>query len=489
MRSTASCVIALVLVYAVWALLLSAQVSDVSLTRAASPSSMPEDGCAVIPSAASVSVVALSNESALLAVSAVWLSPRSLRVYLRPLGQATASAAGGLSFLQQHVHPAPSTLPRHQATATASLLSPQKARSKEPLLCCVAAAVNDTIESSSSSHEPTEEASHVRWFHGSSFASATCTFPDRALFDADTRASHHLRVKVFTCESDAPSHSSRFIHPRGVMLADFVDKAPLNVRQAAVRRFRGQQPPRIQLSVFTMIRNVARRLREWIEHYEALGVEQFIFYDDGSEDRPCEAALLAERIQRGSVTLVAFHAPKRTEHFLLQALAMNHCLDTFCSDSRWVLFVDVDEYVVLPSSNPNRYWAGGSMPGLSSPILLHLLDETAGTSRMDAGVEAVRICTRPMSFSLLGSSSVTTHVRRPVFSSWRGPLFARNGRVEWSEAGNCSYARGKLAVQPGMLHHPVNVHRLFGFLERGVLEAPAEDLWLAHLTFGQRLQS
>ena len=97
------------------------------------------------------------------------------------------------------------------------------------------------------------------------------------------------------------------------------------------------------LSVGAMFKNETHSMREWIEHYIRRGVEHFYLIDDGSTDAYMD--ILQEYIDRSIVTLAVVHEP----YYLgRQRNLYNRCILPHIKETRWLLMVDLDEYVWSP---------------------------------------------------------------------------------------------------------------------------------------------
>jgi glycosyl transferase family 92 len=99
------------------------------------------------------------------------------------------------------------------------------------------------------------------------------------------------------------------------------------------------------LSVCALYRNEAPYLREWIEFHRLVGVERFFLYDNLSSDEHLDA--LAPYLEDGIVTLHRWEAslPRQPDIY-------EHCLKEHGRDSRWIAFIDLDEFVFSPSGRP-----------------------------------------------------------------------------------------------------------------------------------------
>jgi hypothetical protein len=99
--------------------------------------------------------------------------------------------------------------------------------------------------------------------------------------------------------------------------------------------------PGTYLSAFTIYRNHAPYLREWIEFHRLVGVEHFFLYDNGSTDDHLD--VLAPYLADGSVTL---HDHR---FFPPQYPGYRRCIREHRYESRWIAFIDIDEFLFCPS--------------------------------------------------------------------------------------------------------------------------------------------
>ncbi len=119
-------------------------------------------------------------------------------------------------------------------------------------------------------------------------------------------------------------------------------RAPSTERRSAEpsRGSRGPEPP-AYLSITAMFRDEAPYLREWIEFHRLVGVERFFLYDNMSVD--AHAEVLAPYIADG--TVVVHEWP----FFPGQQEAYGHTLAEHGHESRWIAFIDVDEFLFSPT--------------------------------------------------------------------------------------------------------------------------------------------
>jgi glycosyl transferase family 92 len=102
--------------------------------------------------------------------------------------------------------------------------------------------------------------------------------------------------------------------------------------------------PRHYLSVCAIYRDEAAYLREWIELHRLVGVERFFLYDNRSTDEHRE--VLAPYVEEGFVTLHDWPMPQG------QLAAYEHCIAEHRAESRWIAFIDLDEFLFSPTGRP-----------------------------------------------------------------------------------------------------------------------------------------
>ena len=85
-------------------------------------------------------------------------------------------------------------------------------------------------------------------------------------------------------------------------------------------------------------------LREWIEFHRLVGVERFYLYDNESSDEHREA--LAPYVEEGIVVMHEWPVKPG------QLVAYLHCLEKHGPESRWIAFIDLDEFLFSPTYEP-----------------------------------------------------------------------------------------------------------------------------------------
>jgi hypothetical protein len=98
------------------------------------------------------------------------------------------------------------------------------------------------------------------------------------------------------------------------------------------------------LSIAAIYRDEARYLREWINFHRLFGVERFFLYNNRSTDDHLE--VLAPYVDDGTVVHEDYPA------FPAQLACYERCLETHRDHSRWIVFIDVDEFLFSPLGRP-----------------------------------------------------------------------------------------------------------------------------------------
>ena len=101
----------------------------------------------------------------------------------------------------------------------------------------------------------------------------------------------------------------------------------------------------VYLSVCAIFRDEAPYLREWIEFHRLVGVERFFLYDHGSVDD--SRRVLAPYAAAGVAEVVDWPVSPPA-----QIRAYEHFLKRRCDASRWVAFIDLDEFLFSPTGRP-----------------------------------------------------------------------------------------------------------------------------------------
>ncbi|KAE9603496.1 hypothetical protein Lal_00001923 [Lupinus albus] len=128
-----------------------------------------------------------------------------------------------------------------------------------------------------------------------------------------------------------------------------------------------QAHPKYFLCACTMVYNVGKFLREWVMYHSEVGVENFILYDNNSDD-DFEIVVNELREDGYNITTLLWIWPKTQEagfsHSILHSKSKGLC--------SWIMYIDVDEFVYSPSWNDSKadYKIKNEFPSLK-PMLLY----------------------------------------------------------------------------------------------------------------------
>lgn len=145
-----------------------------------------------------------------------------------------------------------------------------------------------------------------------------------------------------------------------------------------VARIKPLEPRERYLSVACFARNEGRYFREWLEFHRLIGVEHFAVYDNSSDDNTRE--ILEPYRAAGLVDIIPW--PHFAPDYDTQVMAYSHALSNFGPKTRWLAFVDLDEYLFSPEANAVSdilrdyedlpalcvYWAMFGTSGHTAPV-------------------------------------------------------------------------------------------------------------------------
>lgn len=108
---------------------------------------------------------------------------------------------------------------------------------------------------------------------------------------------------------------------------------------ALKRELRKPHPePKYNLAVCAIAKDEGPYFAEWLDWHINQGVEMFYIYDNGSTDATRE--ILKPYVERGVVEYVDFPGHR------MQLAAYDDCLLRHRYDTRWLAFIDLDEFIV-----------------------------------------------------------------------------------------------------------------------------------------------
>lgn len=96
--------------------------------------------------------------------------------------------------------------------------------------------------------------------------------------------------------------------------------------------------PQYYLAVCAIAKDEGPYFKEWIEWHCKQGVDKFYVYDNESTD--CTKEVLEPYIKSGLVEYTYFPG------YRMQLAAYDDCIDKHRLDTRWIAFIDLDEFIV-----------------------------------------------------------------------------------------------------------------------------------------------
>lgn len=96
--------------------------------------------------------------------------------------------------------------------------------------------------------------------------------------------------------------------------------------------------PEVFLAVCAIAKDEGPYFTEWIEWHRRMGVDKFYIYDNGSTDGTHD--ILKPYIESGIVEYLPFPGHR------MQIAAYDDCMKRHRLDTRWIAFIDLDEFIV-----------------------------------------------------------------------------------------------------------------------------------------------
>lgn len=138
--------------------------------------------------------------------------------------------------------------------------------------------------------------------------------------------------------SSSPFVTVRFKGHGSAPLPSIARPEPLSFPPLPQRR-----PKRHLMCVCTMLHNQAKFLREWIIYHSRIGVERWFIYDNNSDD---DLQQTVEWLSAKWNLMISLHEWPWVK---TQEAGFAHCALRARESCKWVGFIDVDEFLYLPS--------------------------------------------------------------------------------------------------------------------------------------------
>lgn len=101
---------------------------------------------------------------------------------------------------------------------------------------------------------------------------------------------------------------------------------------------RKKENKKYYISICAIFKDEGLSLKEWIEYHLIIGVEHFYLYNNFSSDNYSD--ILQPYIDKNIITLTDWPIASPS-----QVKAYQHFHDNFWSETQWVAFIDIDEYI------------------------------------------------------------------------------------------------------------------------------------------------
>lgn len=178
-----------------------------------------------------------------------------------------------------------------------------------------------------------------------------CDLPLRQKLTFDAFLTDFTQSEIFqaNCGNLPPEKNKSLLEPGSESLnyPEDLEMIPFDDLHEYIHRqtthISGQMPgntPKGPLRLLCLVKNGASYLPEFMAHYKALGVEDFIFLDNGSKD-----STLADLKKQSQVTVLQNLLP-----FRVYGLAFRQYLLERYGQGKWCLVVDIDEFFDFPFS-------------------------------------------------------------------------------------------------------------------------------------------
>lgn len=99
-----------------------------------------------------------------------------------------------------------------------------------------------------------------------------------------------------------------------------------------------------QLSLVSIMKYEEPYVAEWVAFHKVCGVQHFYIYDNNEQSSM--ASVLRPYIEQNIVTLIPYYGE------LKMFQAYNHAIDNFKNESKYIAFIDADEFLVPVSDEP-----------------------------------------------------------------------------------------------------------------------------------------
>lgn len=161
-------------------------------------------------------------------------------------------------------------------------------------------------------------------------------------FDNAYLSGLHYYDKTFIYDRPILKNKDYYINYYKSYFWDFFYKTVLSLNPIKERT------TKYYLGICAIFKNEAQFLKEWIEFHLLIGFDHFYLYNNNSEDN--YLSILAQYIEKGIVTLIEWPDTPG------QLSAYKHWYTTYRHESKWISFLDIDEFVCPLYNNSISVW-------------------------------------------------------------------------------------------------------------------------------------
>eukprot|EP01025_Chloroclados_australasicus_P044166 TRINITY_DN4763_c0_g1_i7.p1 TRINITY_DN4763_c0_g1~~TRINITY_DN4763_c0_g1_i7.p1 ORF type:complete len:588 (-),score=12.87 TRINITY_DN4763_c0_g1_i7:5760-7523(-) len=143
-------------------------------------------------------------------------------------------------------------------------------------------------------------------------------------------------------------------HPKQIILNHDVQDRCVEQGFAYDKSGQIQKQKAYDISICAIFRDEDKVMLEWVAYHLMIGIQHFFLYNDHSTDESLE--VLQPLVQNQLVTLLhrsEINASVEVEYEQQEAW-LRFCGDTFGNTSKWLLSIDLDEYLVIKGAQYNN---------------------------------------------------------------------------------------------------------------------------------------
>lgn len=177
--------------------------------------------------------------------------------------------------------------------------------------------------------------------------------------------------EVFRCHHPEPSNFPTHPEKPITVSLQITHLSPIpSVAQYKPQLQKSSPSEKSLICACTMVRNVGKFLPEWVTFHSSIGVNKFFFYDNGSDDELDDVINTTVTNHPKKINITTYHWPWAKT----QEAGFSHCAVANRDTCKWMMFLDVDEFVFMPS------WENSTKP--SPTMLSAILPTTDGDERI-----------------------------------------------------------------------------------------------------------